>query len=75
MDECQWLSLCCGAPEHYWVEIMCSKCYEETAFECAKCQEDTHRELPITGSLDCDPLSLNIMRAVGNMLKFYRGQN
>ena len=72
MDDCNWLSACCGAPPHYWVADICAECMTEAAWECVKCQQDTHREVPV-GSLDCDPLSLHIMKAVGDMLKFYRG--
>ena len=32
--EHEYLSLCCGEPEHEYVEGMCSGCREWTGFEC-----------------------------------------
>lgn len=71
MNECEWVSVCCGVKAHYWVSEMCSNCMKTVAFECEKCVDGRHT----VGSLDCDPLSLHIMKAVGDMLQFYRGCN
>ena len=32
-EERELLSVCCGAPEHEYVEGFCSACHEGTAFE------------------------------------------
>ena len=74
MNECEWVSVCCGVKAHYWVDDMCSRCMKVVAFECEMCVDGTHRQVTV-GSLDCDPLSLHIMKAVGDMLQFYRGCN
>jgi hypothetical protein len=71
MDDCEWVSVCCGVKPHHWVDNMCSKCMKLVAFECEVCIDGRHRDVT-SGSLDCDPLSLHIMKAVGDVLKFYR---
>ena len=51
MNECEWVSVCCGTKAHYWVDNMCSKCMKLVAFECEMCIDGTHREVTV-GSLD-----------------------
>lgn len=34
MHECEWTSVCCGAPPCSYVDTLCGGCHEHTAFEC-----------------------------------------
>lgn len=68
-DDHEWYSSCCG--KKWDDDETCPSCSQQSGWECIKCQDDIHVTV---GSLDCDPLSFNIMRAVGDVLKFYRGE-
>ena len=38
IHECEeWVSQCCGAGRHEYVEDVCGKCLEHTGFECMYC--------------------------------------
>jgi len=36
--ECEWVSACCGADEHEYIEHMCVQCHELAPFICAICE-------------------------------------
>ena len=39
LHDCEFVSMCCGASKHEYVETICASCNDHTGFECSICEK------------------------------------